>query len=128
LLRKAHHLSKDSGLQDVGAEIKLDRPTAYPADLFGPLQEGFFRIYKPGSLYRQTGVVLAGLMPETAIQYTLFDDSTKIEKMSRIYSTVDSLSENSGNTQSIMLRACLQNNRPARGRKRRCPGQDEGCV
>jgi DNA polymerase-4/DNA polymerase V len=82
--------------RDVGAEIKLDRPTAYPADLFGPLQEGFFRIYKPGSLYRQTGVVLAGLMPETAIQYTLFDDSTKIEKMSRIYSTVDSLSEKFG--------------------------------
>jgi len=82
--------------RDTGAEMKLDRPTAYPADLFGALQEGFGRLYRPACFYRQTGVVLAGLMPETTVQYTLFDDRTKIEKISCIYSAVDMLSEKFG--------------------------------
>lgn len=65
-------------------------------DLFGPLREGFDRIYQPGGFYRQTGVVLSGLMEHTGVQYTLFDDATKIEKMASVYSTVDKLSEKFG--------------------------------
>jgi len=79
-----------------GVEIKLSRPTAYPIDLYGPLREGFNHIYQRTGFYRQTGVVLAGLVPETGIQYTLFDDTTKIEKMARVYNAVDKLSERFG--------------------------------
>lgn len=79
-----------------GVEIKLIRPTAYPAELFGPLREGFNQAYCPRTLYRQTGVVLAGLIAESATQYGLFDDTAKIEKMARIYGIVDQLSEKFG--------------------------------
>ena len=82
--------------RDTGIEMKLSRPTAYPADLFGPLREGFRRIYGPRDLYRQTTAVLAGLVPENTVQYSLFDDIAKIEKMARVYSTVDRLSEKFG--------------------------------
>src|SRR5512135_1068484 len=82
--------------RDAGLEMKLSRPTAYPIDLFGPLREGFDQIYKPLVLYRQTGVVLAGLMPETQVQYTLFDDTGKIERFSKIYTAVDKVSERFG--------------------------------
>ena len=82
--------------KDIGIEMKLSRPTAYPADLFGSLRKGFSHIYQPHSLYRQTGVVLSGLTPETRVQYTLFDDTAKIEKMARIYNAVDMLSEKFG--------------------------------
>lgn len=82
--------------RDTGVEMRLNRPTAYPADLFGPLREGFSSIYEPRNLYRQTGVVLSGLVPETRVQYTLFDDTARIEKMGRIYCTVDRLSEKFG--------------------------------
>ena len=82
--------------RDTGVEIKLSRPTAYPAELFEPLREGFQQVYRPRTLYRLTGVVLAGLIPEAQVQYTLFDDTAKIEKMARIYSTVDELSEKFG--------------------------------
>jgi DNA polymerase-4 len=82
--------------KDTGVEMRLSRPTAYPADLFGPLREGFDNLYQPRGLYRQTGVVLAGLVPETRIQYSLFDDTAKIEKMARIYHIVDRLSEKYG--------------------------------
>jgi DNA polymerase-4/DNA polymerase V len=81
---------------DTGVEIKLSRPTAYPSELFGALREGFQHVYRPKTLYRQTGVVLAGLVPEADIQYTLFDNIARIEKMARIYSTVDELSQKFG--------------------------------
>lgn len=80
----------------VGVEIKLTRPTSYPVDLFGPLRQGFEHVYQQHSYYRQTGVVLAGLVPESGVQYTLFDDPAKIEKMGRIYSAVDELSAKFG--------------------------------
>lgn len=82
--------------EDAGVELRLSRPTAFPIDFFGPLQEGFRSIYKAGRLYRQTGVVLAGLEPENRVQYSLFDDPAKIEKTVRVYSTVDQLSEKFG--------------------------------
>ncbi|HET6513585.1 MAG TPA: DNA polymerase IV [Thermodesulfovibrionales bacterium] len=82
--------------RDTGIELKLSHPTAFPSDLFGPLGEGFRRLYQTGVLYRQTGVVLSGLMPEDKIQYTLFDNTARIEKMSRIYDTVDQLSQRFG--------------------------------
>jgi DNA polymerase-4 len=82
--------------RDAGMELKLSRPTAFPADLFGPLREGFDLIYRPHTLYRQTGVVLGGLLPETNVQYSLFDNTSRIEKMMKIYSAVDTISEKYG--------------------------------
>lgn len=75
-----------------GVEIKLNSPSAYPANLFEPLREGFNQVFRPHTLYRQTGVVLAGLVAENRIQYTLFDNTARIEKMARIYNVVDRLS------------------------------------
>ena len=87
---------RTQGFRDYGMEIRLSRPTAFPANLFEPLREGFSQIYRQGMLYRLTGVFLAGLTPENKVQYSLFDDTARIEKMSRIYSAIDTLSERFG--------------------------------
>ena len=79
-----------------GVEIKLGIPTAFPSDLFGPMKEGFKYLFRRGVLYRQTGMVLAGLAPEKNRQFTLFDDTQRIEKMTRVYDAVDKLSERFG--------------------------------
>jgi DNA polymerase-4/DNA polymerase V len=81
---------------DRGIELKLTRPTAFPADLFGPLREGFQRLFRRLTPYRQTGVVLAGLVPEADVQYTLFDDPGRLEKMGRVYNAMDQLSDKFG--------------------------------
>jgi DNA polymerase-4/DNA polymerase V len=81
---------------DSGAELKLTCPTAHPSALFNLLREGFDHIFRPNTLYRQTGVVLAGLIAEASVQYTLFDDTAQIEKMSKVYDAVDILSEKFG--------------------------------
>jgi DNA polymerase-4 len=82
--------------RDTGIEMRLTSPSAYPSELFGLLKEGFSHIYRPSDFYRQTGVVLAGLVPEDTIQHTLFDDPARIEKMAKVYSAVDQLSEKFG--------------------------------
>ncbi len=79
-----------------GVEIKLTRPTSYPIEIFGPLREAFTQIFEPGGLYRQSGVVLTGLVAESGIQYSLFEDTTKIEKMAKIYDAVDQISQKYG--------------------------------
>jgi len=82
--------------KDSGVEIKLSSPTAYPENLFNALREGFNYVYNSRELYRQTGVVLAGLVSESNIQHTLFDDMVKIEKLEKMYGAVDELSRRFG--------------------------------
>jgi len=82
--------------RETAVEMKLSSPSAYPARLFEPLKEAFGQLYRPGVPYRLTGVVLAGLVPENRVQHTLFDDTVRIEKMSRLYRAVDELSEKFG--------------------------------
>jgi DNA polymerase-4/DNA polymerase V len=82
--------------RDTGIEMKLSRATAYPVNLFEPLREGFNHVYRPYCFYRQTGVVLSGLVSETKVQYTLFDDPARIEKTAKIYDAVDELSAKFG--------------------------------
>jgi len=82
--------------KNFAVEIKLSSPTSYPADIFTALREGFNHIYQHDTLYRQTGVVLAGLVSEDRKQMTLFDDPVKIEKISKIYSAIDAMSEKFG--------------------------------
>ncbi len=79
-----------------GVEVKLNRSSAYPAELFEPLKKAFYSIYAPDVLYRLTGVVLAGLISRGSIQSSLFDDIMQIERITRIYSTIDVLSERFG--------------------------------
>jgi DNA polymerase-4/DNA polymerase V len=79
-----------------GVEIKLSRPTAYPVELFGLLRQGFAQVYQPRTPYRQTGVVLSGLVAESGIQFSLFEDTTKIEKMAKVYESIDELSRKYG--------------------------------
>jgi len=79
-----------------GVELKLTRPTAYPVELFELLRQGFSRLFETKALYRQTGVVLAGLIAEAGVQFSLFEDTTKIEKMAKIYASIDHLSRKFG--------------------------------
>lgn len=82
--------------KESGTEIKIDRPSAYPSELLGPARLGFESLYRPQTLYRLTGVVLAGLVRRDEIQHSLFDEPAKIERMDRIYECMDRLSDRFG--------------------------------
>ncbi|HTG00322.1 MAG TPA: DNA polymerase IV [Nitrospirota bacterium] len=77
-------------------ELKLTRPSAYPVELFELLRQGFGRLFESRALYRQTGVALAGLVAESGVQYSLFENTSKIDKMAKIYASVDQISRKYG--------------------------------
>ncbi len=89
-------LLKTQDFKNRAIEMRLNKPSAYPLEIFHILKEGFNLIYKPENIYRQTCIVLAGLVDASRIQYTLFDEMPKIEKISRIYNVIDKLSERFG--------------------------------
>jgi len=90
--RKIIPLLKKHSFDTVGAEAKLIRPSVYPLEL-SPLLKGLFEeLYEEGQLYRATGIVLLDLAPDTPVQYSLFENPLKAEKIRRIYEAADILS------------------------------------
>ncbi len=82
--------------KESGAEIKLDRPSAYPSEVLGPVRTAFDSVFRANTLYRLTGIVLAGLVHQRDVQHTLFDEPAQIERMGRIYECIDKLSDRLG--------------------------------
>ena len=79
-----------------GREIKLNRPSVYPMELSPELRHIFVDIYRSQDLYRATGIVLMELTKDTNIQYTLFEDVLKAERVYDIYRVMDEVSEKYG--------------------------------
>ncbi len=79
-----------------GLEIRLDRPSASPADLTATLLELFDHIYRSGKLYRATGVVLAELVDSMPLQFGIFEEPEKILKHRNIFEAVDAIGERFG--------------------------------
>lgn len=42
-------------------------------------------------LYRATGIILLDLVPDTPVQYSLFEDPVKAEKIRQLYEAADAL-------------------------------------
>ena len=89
-------LLRDRVFINTAVELKLSRPSAHPAELFEVLQRGFGELYRPGTEYRLTGVVLAALTSVKCKQYGLFDDVLELEKISRLYLAVDKIAAKFG--------------------------------
>src|SRR3989344_8573414 len=102
-LRRYHQAAREVAFvlrtQDfdhTGVSVKLSRPTAFPHEIVQVLEQAFHTIYDPRLLYRQTGVALFKLVPETNSQMDLFGASLAIERLSRLYTQLDDLSARYG--------------------------------
>lgn len=87
---------KQQSFDHAGLEIKLSHASAFPQDMTTIVRQVFNKIYKPHVLYRATGVVLTGLISSSTVQYSLFDSTVKIEKLTRVYEAIDSMAERFG--------------------------------
>ena len=83
---------KKQNFDTTGCEAKLNRPSAHPLELSNLLRSLFNWLYRRHDLYRATGVVLIDLVQDTRIQYSLFEDPLKAEKIRELYEAVDALS------------------------------------
>jgi DNA polymerase-4/DNA polymerase V len=96
LAKKIMIILRTKDFKDSAVEIKLNRPTSYPIEIFPALKKGFDILFEGNNFYRQTGIILTGLIPENSVQYSLFDSTIKIEKIERLYCALDLLSNKFG--------------------------------
>jgi DNA polymerase-4/DNA polymerase V len=87
---------KKNNFNTVGNEAKLSRPCAFPLEISGIIHDLFASCYCLKDIYRSTGVVLLDLEPDTNIQYSLFDDPIKAEKIKELYNVADELGKKFG--------------------------------
>jgi hypothetical protein len=63
----------------------------------------FDALYQKTALYRGTGVVLFHLAPDTGIQYCLFENQLKAERIRELYESADDLNGNRASIPSTYL-------------------------
>lgn len=74
-----------------GEEATLVRPSAHPLEVSGLLREIFDHIYDGKKIYRATGTVLLDLVQDRNVQYSLFENPMRAEKIRRLYRAADIL-------------------------------------
>jgi nucleotidyltransferase/DNA polymerase involved in DNA repair len=82
---------KKQNFDTEGREARLSRPSAHPLEL-APLARSLFNeMFRRHESYRATGVCLLDLVPDAQIQYSLFEDPLKAEKIRELYEAMDAL-------------------------------------
>lgn len=97
--RSAQYISLFLKTQDFkyhALSIKLNRPTAYPHEVLPVIKELFKQLFLPTTLYRATGIVLYKLQQGSSTQLNLFEEPLKLEKIEKIYKSVDKLAQKYG--------------------------------
>ena len=89
--RKIIPILKKNNFDTAGCEAKLTRPSVYPLELSQLLQGLFDKLYDGKEVYRATGIILLDLVPDTPVQYSLFEDPVKAEKIRQLYEAADTL-------------------------------------
>ena len=82
---------KTQDFRSAGMEIRFSRRTALPNEILCAVTPAFDKLFSPTLAYRQTGVALLGLEEDTTVQLDLFDAALRVEKMRRLYESVDEL-------------------------------------
>ncbi len=77
-------------------EVCVNRATAFPQDLIPAIKPLFDQLYEKRTKYRATGVVLADLHEDLAIQASLFENPLVLTNMKKIYTAVDVLAKKFG--------------------------------
>jgi DNA polymerase-4/DNA polymerase V len=79
-----------------GCEVKLAHPTSAPQDILKAVEEYYPNLFRKNTEYRASGITLMKLVGEGEVQMDLFGAVKKSEGLTRIFESVDELSERYG--------------------------------
>jgi len=79
-----------------GFDIPIPLATSSPNDILHLVKEHFDSVYRPGVLYRATGVTLKMFLPEKEVTHDLFGGSTQTEKSAEVFKTLDRIAHKYG--------------------------------
>ncbi|HET6421227.1 MAG TPA: DNA polymerase IV [Geobacteraceae bacterium] len=97
---------KKQDFSSEGLECSLSHPSAIPSDIIKVILPAFERIYRSGTEYRATGIILTKLAEDVVRQPDLFGESLRIEKMSQLYEQIDAIDKKHGK-HSVFLGSTL---------------------
>jgi DNA polymerase IV len=72
-----------------GLEVTMTSPISAPNEIIRMVERSFEKVYRPGTLYRATGIVLMHLESDRESQLDLFGAVAEIEKWKPVYAAVD---------------------------------------
>jgi hypothetical protein len=82
--------------RDMGLEIDLSGPTQFPNDILRAVAQAFEDLFDPSAAYRATGVILLKLTEAYYGQLDLFGETIRMQRLSNLYESVDTLREKYG--------------------------------
>lgn len=94
--QKIFFFLKTQDFRHHGLELKLSNAVAIPEEIVPLVRAKFGEIWRPDTLYRASGIVLASLKHDDAPQLDLFGASTRIESTNKVYEVIDLLSARYG--------------------------------
>ncbi len=103
---------RQQDFRSIGCEARVSRPTNSPLDLAPVLRTLFEKIYRPGVLYRASGVVLSALQSAHPAQGDLFEDPIRVEKTLALNDAIDDLGARFGKHTVFMSSGLFLGNTP----------------
>jgi len=82
--------------RDFGLEVDLSGPTQFPNDILHAVAPAFENLFSPSAAYRATGVILSKLTEAYYGQLDLFGEAIRMQRLSNLYESVDTLREKYG--------------------------------
>ena len=82
--------------RDFGLEVDLSGPTQFPNDILRVVHPAFEELFSHQVAYRATGVILCKLTEASYGQLDLFGDAIRMQRLSNLYESVDTLREKYG--------------------------------
>jgi DNA polymerase-4/DNA polymerase V len=82
--------------RDVGHEVELSGPTHFPSDILKAVMPVFEDLFDPSVRYRATGVILLKLSEAYYGQLDLFGEAIRMQRLSNLYESIDTLREKYG--------------------------------
>ena len=82
--------------RDFGLEVGLSGPTQFPNDILHAVTQAFEALFSPQAAYRATGVILSKLTEASYGQLDLFGEAIRMQRLSNLYESVDTLREKYG--------------------------------
>lgn len=94
--RRLYFFLKTQDFHYLGAEIRLNRASAFPNEIMGIIRPVFDEIFSPNFEYRATGACLYKLKAQGSLQMDLFGETLQIDKMRKIFESVDTIRQKYG--------------------------------
>ncbi len=100
--QQAAFILRTQQLQEMALRVTFSQATAFPNKIIHSCEKVFSDLFRPGVQYRATGVVLSKFTDHPSAQLDLFGTHLQIEKLTKVYKTVDAIQSRYGNDMVVL--------------------------